>query len=308
MAGPTRPREAISANTKSGSIGPSSGTTWAVSPNKDLTFTIGRFDNPFFHTSIIWADEVGFDGAAIQGKYEVVKGLTPFFAGGAFPVFNTDLNFSTDQSAKFSSEDKYLFAVQGGTTWAINDDFTLKGAGAYYDFENIQGKVSDPILDSAQNAGNTDDSRPSFAQNGNTYIALRDYEDPTAIPGSRSRTSIIGLATPFHVARRHGPARLFALRSLPHLAHRRIHQEHRLRQKRHHQQWSCVESGAAEQYPTAGDPNSFIGGDIGYMVRLELGKVALEKLWDWNVNLTYRYVESDAVVDGFTDSDFGGQL
>ena len=33
---------------------------------------------------------------------------------------------------------------------------------------------------------------------------------------------------------------------------------------------------------------------------------ALEKFGDWQAAVGYRYVESDAVVDGFTDSDFGG--
>jgi hypothetical protein len=55
-----------------------------------------------------------------------------------------------------------------------------------------------------------------------------------------------------------------------------------------------------------GPGGGFDGGDTGYNVRLNLGKVSLEHLWDWNVTLTYRYLESDAVVDGFNDSDFGG--
>jgi len=54
--------------------------------------------------------------------------------------------------------------------------------------------------------------------------------------------------------------------------------------------------------------SSFAGGGQGYDVQLSLGAPALEKLWDWNVNLAYRYVESDAVVDAFTDTDFGGYL
>ncbi len=41
---------------------------------------------------------------------------------------------------------------------------------------------------------------------------------------------------------------------------------------------------------------------------MNLGKVSLEKLWDWNVNVGYRYVQSDATVDGFADSDFGGYI
>ena len=44
------------------------------------------------------------------------------------------------------------------------------------------------------------------------------------------------------------------------------------------------------------------------MVKLNAGKVDLESLWDWNVQLSYRYVESDSLVDGFADSDFGAPL
>ena len=47
---------------------------------------------------------------------------------------------------------------------------------------------------------------------------------------------------------------------------------------------------------------------MGYNIRLSLGTPSLEKLWDWNVNLTYRYLQSDATPDAFNDSDFGGYL
>ncbi len=52
----------------------------------------------------------------------------------------------------------------------------------------------------------------------------------------------------------------------------------------------------------------FTGGDTGWLVRLNAGKEALDNLWDWNVFLSYRYVQSDATVDGFTDPEFGGPL
>ena len=39
---------------------------------------------------------------------------------------------------------------------------------------------------------------------------------------------------------------------------------------------------------------------------MKLGQIALQKRWDWNSTFGYRRVESDAVVDGFNDSDFGG--
>jgi len=145
---------------------------------------------------MIWSDDVGFDGAVVQAKYKVTDGVTPFFVAGGFPVFNTDLNFSSTQAAKFSSEDKYLLGTQLGTNWAINKDFSVKVAAAYYYFDNIEGKVSDPITSDSL-PGDTDDSRPAFAQNGNTYIALRDYQDPTD-PTHAATSQYFGLASPFH--------------------------------------------------------------------------------------------------------------
>jgi hypothetical protein len=271
---------------------------------RGLSVTIGRFDNPFFATSMMWADDIGFDGAVIKGKYQVQPGLTPFLTAGGFPIFNTDLNFSSDQSAKFQSEDKYLFALQGGTRWTINKDFSFMGAGAIYDFENIQGKVSDPILNPDQEFGNTDDSRPSFAQNGNTYIALRDYEGP-ALTGDQFQ--YFGLASQFRVAAFTG--QLDFSRFDP--FHMSLTGE--FIKNVAFDRNDIINGGPGsdrgpQNNTLSTNPNSFDGGDTGYLVHLDVGKITLEQLWDWNVRISYRYVESDATVDAFTDSDFGANL
>jgi hypothetical protein len=274
--------------------------------DKNLSFTIGRFDNPFFHTSMIWADDVGFDGAVIQAKYKVADGVTPFFVAGGFPIFNTDLNFSTTQSAKFRSEDKYLLASQLGTNWNINKDFTAKVGAAYYYFANVEGKVSDPIpIASSNEFGSTDDSRPSFAQNGNTYIALRNYTDPA--PGATQELQYYGLATPFHE---------FAFTSQ--LDFSRFDPFHMWLTGEFVKNLAFDRNAILNNGPSGNpgpqnntlnsDIHSFVGGDTGWIVKMNVGKVALEQLWDWNVSLSYRYVQSDATVDGFTDSDFGGGL
>ena len=51
---------------------------------------------------------------------------------------------------------------------------------------------------------------------------------------------------------------------------------------------------------------AYEGGNVGWNINLQVGAVALQQAWDWTAGLGYRYVESDAVVDGFADSDFGG--
>ena len=278
-------------------------------PDKDFSATIGRFDNPFFGTSMIWADDLAFDGLVAKGRYQVAEGVTPFLTAGAFPVFNTDLNFGTYQADKFSSEDKWLYAAQAGTDWKISHDFSFKGAVAYYDYENIQGKVSDPFTPQfSTDSGDTDDSRPSFAQNGNTYIALRNIVPNASNDfGTINQWQYFGLATAFHELALTGqldysgfdPFHVALLGEVvKNVAFDR----------------TAIENNGPPQLPgpvnnlSGGSTGTFVGGDTGYDIRLTLGQPALAKLWDWNVSLTYRYVETDAVVDGFTDADFGGNL
>ena len=276
-------------------------------PNKKLTLSFGRFDNPFFSpTPMVWANEVGFDGVALQANYEVLKGVTPFLNAGAFPVFNTDLNFASNQPAKFKSEDKYLYAGQFGTTWKIRPDLNFKAAAAYYHFESIEGKLSDPFTPlNSSDAGNTDDSRPSFAQTGNTYMALRNIV-PTADNnfGTINQFQYFGLATPFHELVINGKLEYSHFEPVV----ISVTGEYA---KNLAFNWDNINAIAVNNRgpnTAAGSNGNFAGGDTAWIVNLQVGTAALEKRWDWNAYVNYRYVESDAVVDGFTDSDFGGSL
>jgi len=273
-------------------------------PNKDLTVLAGRFDNPFFSpTELVWDDDLGFDGAAVKAKYEVARGFTPFIVGGAFPVFNTDLNFSSNQPAKFKSEDKYLYGGQLGANWKINKDFNAKAAASYYYFDNIEGKLSDPFVPlTAQDQGNTDDSRPSFAQRGNTYRPIRNIL-PTAQNGfgTTNQFQYFGLATPFHE---------FAVSGQLDYNHFEPFQvslygdfvKNLAFDKTAIDAIAVNNRGAVSKSGIA----SFAGGDTGWIVGLRVGSAALANRWDWNAFVNYRYLESDAVVDGMNDSDFGG--
>src|SRR5262249_7490752 len=76
---------------------------------------VGRFDNPYFSVSeLMWDEDLGWDGLALSAKYRIPTGsspigITPFATVGIFPVFNTELNFSSNRPDKFSSEDKFLY-------------------------------------------------------------------------------------------------------------------------------------------------------------------------------------------------------
>lgn len=278
---------------------------WETGPRPDrhVALSLGRFDNPFFSTDIVWDDDVGFDGFALAARYEVVSGFTPFFAGGAFPVFNTDLNFATNQPAKFESTDKWLYGSQLGADWKIHKDFNLKLAAAYYHFDNVEGQLSDPFIPlSASDQGNTDNTRPSFAQKGNTYRPLRRIiASPLNNFGTTQQFQYFGLATPFQELAL--TARLDINRWEPFQLTVSGEWVKNLAFDANEIGAIAVNNRGASR--TAGGIGEFDGGDTAWIINVRAGRAALQKLGDWQVGVNYRYVESDAVVDGFTDSDFG---
>ena len=275
-------------------------------PNKSFSVTVGRMDNPFYSTTLTWARDLGFDGITLQGRYAVGKGVTPFLTAGAYPVFNTDFNFANNQPSKFQSEDKYLFAGQLGYDWTINKDWNMKGAGALYYFDNIEGHLSDPFTPlTSADQGNTDDSRPSFAQNGNTYFPIRDIV-PTAQNdfGTIDQFQYYGLATPFHELDFTGEV------NYDHFAPVRVSLRAEFTQNVafNASKVSAVAVNNRGPNTASGALGSFLGGNTAWIVTLTIGHAALEKLGDWSFDIGYRYVQSDAVVDGFNDSDFGAPL
>ena len=271
---------------------------------QELKFMIGRFDNPFMSTDIQWDDDLGFDGLAVRGKVKLNDQAGTFFTAGYFPVYNTDFNFASNQPSKFESTDKWLTGAQIGVDWKIADDLTAKLAVAYYDFNAIEGKLSSPFTPlTSSDAGDTDSTRPGFAQRGNTYMALRDIDNTTAANdfGTKYQYQYYGLASRFQNLTITGrldydhwdPYRLTLLGEAT-------------------KNLAFDENGIAKKAVNNRGPGTttkagnFEGGDTAWNLALQFGKPTMEQLGDWQAGFGYRYVESDAVVDGFTDSDFGG--
>lgn len=294
-------------------------------PDRNVAVMFGRFDNPFFCTDIIFDEDIGFDGVALKARYELFNGFTPYLSGSFSPVFNTDFNFSSNQPAKFESTDKWLYAAQAGFDWKITKKIETKFGAAYYNFQNVEGELSDPYTPlTAQDAGNTDNTRPSFAQRGNTYMALRNII-PSALNnfGTSQQFQYFGLATPFQVLSFTGrldfnqwePCQI-SLRGeyARNLAYDQFDIDAKAVNNRGplppvDPAAAPVTTAAADGSTTTTAPSpvgAYEGGDTAWMVNLQIGKSVFEKRGDWNAFIGYRYVETDAVVDGFADSEFGG--
>jgi len=279
--------------------------TWELGqdPDRMLAITGGRFDNPFFSTPILWDTDVGLDGLAIGGRYEVAEGLVPFFTAGVFPYFNTSLNFPSNSPSKFPSDDRYLYAVQVGTGARPHEKIEVKGAMAYFDFQNANGELSEPFVPFTEDdPGSTDSRRPPFAQKGNTYMALRDIIPvPANDFGTINQWQYFGLASPFKVLTVTGEVALnffepVQIRAYGEFGYNLDHDSNQI-------DAIAVNNRSADL--TDGSFGEYSGGGSGWIAGLQVGHPIFESAWDWRLGTNYRYVESDAFIDGFTDSDFG---
>lgn len=272
-------------------------------PDRHFEIAAGRFDNPFYSTDIVWDEDVGFDGIGVKARYRVSDGVVPFVSGGAYPVFNTDFNFASNQPSKFKSTDKYLYGGQIGVEVKLPNKFQAKVAGAYYYFDGVSGKLSTPYTPlTASDAGDTDNTRPSFAQKGNTYMALRNIvADANNNFGTSNQFQYFGLASKFRPVALTGQIDYNGFEPVQVSLTGEYVKNLAFKQ-------ADIESKAVNNRGTVttANPNgNFVGGDTAWILGLRAGHAVLQKRGNWQAGVNYRYIESDAVIDGFNDSDFG---
>lgn len=284
----------------------------SLTENTEVAMFLGRFDNLFMTSSeIMWDEDVALDGAAFKLKSTWNPDFKTWLSGGAFAVFNSALNFPDNSTTKGQSYDKYLFAAQFGVEFKVTDDIEGKMSLAYYDWENIEGRFSSPFVPTSVNDnGDTDNSRPLFAQKGNTYRKIRNIT-PTAgaLPGGNDNGNLaqfqyFGLATKFRQIAWAGRLDFNHMRplqvsllgefvknvGLDQAAMRNLNRPDPVVNNR------------------SGGTGNWEGGDTAWYMGVNFGKptTLFSERGDWALGFGYRYVESDAVVDGFTDSNFGG--
>ncbi len=279
----------------------------AYAPFDGVNIYAGREPNPFFTTDLIFYSELGFDGIAATVNEPVANGLHAFINGGVFPVLNSAFDFSTNSDQKFDSANAYLLAIQGGAEWQVRRDLVAKLGVGFFDFDGVQGAVSQPC---AVQLGNvytcsTDNTRFPFQQFGNTVYAIRNI-----VPAPVTSTSGANPANPQY----YGLASRFAVLEV----HPRVEIDSYLPFQiaigGEYLKNLAYDRGAILNH---GPPNGPIGpqnnigsngyyqgGDTAYMIRGEFGHLDIQKRWDWNVMLAYKYLETDATLDSINDADF----
>ncbi|MDQ8757555.1 putative porin [Sphingosinicella sp. LHD-64] len=269
----------------------------------------GRFGNPFWTSEVLFDEDLNFDGVAVSGRGAIANGFSLFGTIGAFPIFNTDFNFGSRDAGAFSSKDRWLAAAQAGIEYRPNDDVSARLAVGIFHFDRVQGELSSPCS-FLQDVCDTDAMRPAFQQFGNSLFPLRNIiPDPNAAPGTSPEVQYFGLASEFDVLSVRGAVDLNLFDPVG------VRLEGDFVRNLSFER-SLVAARAINP-SSFGDGGEFDGGDTGWQARLTIGHFGLAQLgpgigagWtadpgDWSVNLAYRRVASDAVLDAFTDSDLG---
>ena len=265
-----------------------------------MTLTGGRVANPFFSTDMLYSNDLNFDGVAAIFNHALNKQWGVFGTVGAFPVEYTNDTASSNGQDKEESDNKWLYGAQIGANWAINASNRLKGAMAYYRFEDIEGQRSSPCEPWAGDPGcDTDGSRVAFMQKGNTVFQLRDIVPNPQDPVRTPQPQFVGLASQFNLLDLNlvwetDLPQDFKLRTQGNYVHNLGYDEGEMRKRSEGQIVSNLDSNGQLK-----------SGADAWMVQFTLGNdLELKKQGDWNLFAGYKYIEPDALPDGFNDSSF----
>jgi hypothetical protein len=270
-----------------------------LKPTPWLSLDVGRAPNPFWTTPILFYDDLNFDGISVHAQHAIGSNVTGFLTVGAFPVFDTSFNFGSTSTSdqQTSSHDSYLVAIQGGGEWKINDDYVAEMALGYFDFLNVQGSQSAPCLSPVGfGSCSTDNQTPGWVQFGNTLFPLRNITpNPAAGSTVTANPQFFGLASRFDIFDVHGAFSVLNFHPIDIVFAADFVKN-----------FGFDAAAIAARGPSnnVGSNGLWSGGDNGYLVQVTVGHQQLEKPWDWNVTVGYRYLGSDAVLDALTDSDF----
>lgn len=243
------------------------------SGRQSLGITGGRMPNPWYSTDLVWDQDLMFEGVSTNYRLSLSRD-DPFARNvyatiGAFPL----------QEVELSTKDKWLFGGQLGVDWRTAGGSRMRLGAAYYDFRHISGVRNLP------NSALNDFTAPGFLQRGNTLFDIRNNPtDPTQ--------DLLALGSEFAVLDVTAGLDL------------RVGSLHRL----------SVTGGYVDNlgYEEVYGPGDFViryGSNAeprtkGYLAELGFGRARMNERAAWRASLAYRYLERDAVVDAFTDSDF----
>ena len=236
-----------------------------------VTASVGRIPNPWFGTDLVWNDNLNFEGIAVQLEplNQSTKTWRPFATLGAFPMQEVE------QSTSVKGKDKWLVGAQVGIEWVPDNRARAKFGLAYYDFHDVSG-IRNSNLDTSLNT-----TAAFNRQKGNTLFNITN-------PITNTSADLFGLAGDYQLINLTGVVDL----NMYNPVHVILSGDY------------VKNVGFSKEKVLARTGFTVEPETMGYMARVAVGMPTMVLKNDWQVSLAYRYLERDAVLDAFTDSDF----
>jgi Putative porin len=234
-----------------------------------LTVVGGRFLNPYqTPTDLIFHKDLTFTGLATTARLGLGDGSPEqsqiFLTVGAHPL----------QEVQFSPQDKWLVAAELGTNIRWGEAQRLRFTGAFYDYFNVTGRLNPP-----DSPGLFNFTAPTFLRYGNTVFDIANLADPA--------TNLFALASKFRIANVNATYTLGIGRYLLTVTADAV-----------------KNLGFHEAQVEANTGFYVTPRTTGYQGEMSIGDPSVLKAGNWRALVGYRYLQGDAVIDGFTDSDF----
>lgn len=252
---------------------------------KDKIFYGGRMKNPWLGTDLIWDSDLNFDGLAYKYRplvsdniFDQDRIFDTFITVGAFPLEEVEL----------SSNDKWLFGLQSGLNWSFYNQDRLDIVFSYYDYQNIEGQRNSP------NSNLLDYTAPELVGSGNTLFNIANSTvDPDEV--------LFGLAADYNLANiliRYKMASFAPVNVVLNLDY--------VENIGYKQSDVLARVGSVNNIYQVYGNNDGSARTHAYQLKLDIGWPSLMQRGNWNVSMAYKYIERDAVLDIYTDSDFRG--
>jgi hypothetical protein len=280
-------------------------------PLKGDSLVVGRMPQPFVRTDLVWSENVNPDGIAANFGHDF-GALNLHGVGAAFTLDGASDNApanAVSNNKVGGAANRWMFGGQLGAQYDLKP-LKLSFDAAYYNYANVSSKLSAACSNvSAPVTGcDTDSTRPTFMQKGNTLFLMRQIVD---VANNGTDPQYFGLASKFEVLDLIASAD-YAVSDKLHVTLTGDFARNLAYSKTaitalpivNNNETCSVTVPSGKTCAQASGVSIFKSGNNAWLGKLTVGNPHLNAFGDWNASFAYAYIGPDAVLDAFTDSDF----
>ena len=255
---------------------------------KDVSLWGGKFENPFVKTELTWDNDVNLTGLAAvysndfyYGDEDIDSELRTNGWQATFGVFPLSLG-ETPVPDDNDSNDKWMIGAQLAMDRRLTDNTMLMLSGAYYAYNNIKGELA-----SGPNDFSTFWTAPGFVQKGNSMMFLTPTVDDEPI--------VFGLVTDYKMLN------LVGALNFTHFAPYEVDLTAAYVNNLGYDANDLRNNADRIFYSASYD---YDRRNQGYELSVYGGHPEVEGFMTWRVGGRYVYLEADATLDAYANSNF----